>query len=72
MLPARADRPLRYTSINLFAKTFFVNYKTNYFMAGPFETLDLFTLESQSRETKVTVFTGTTHWDLIISSSPLL
>ena len=62
----------RYTTINLFAKTFFVNYKTNYFMAGPFETLDLFTLESQFRKTKVTVFMGTSHWELIKFIAPTL
>lgn len=72
MLPPRVDRLQRYTSINLFAKTFFVNYKTNYFMAGPFETLDLFTLESQFRKTKVTVFMGTSHWELIKFIAPTL
>lgn len=72
MLPARVDRLLRYTSLNLFAKTLFVNYKTNYFMAGPFETLDLFTLESQFRKTKVTVFMGTSHWELIKFIAPTL
>lgn len=72
MLPARVDRLLRYTAVNLFAKTFFVNYKTNYFMAGPFETLHLFTLESQFRKTKVTVFMGTSHWELIKFIAPTL
>lgn len=69
MLPPSLQR---YTTINLFAKTFFVNYKTNYFMAGPFETLDLFTLESQFRKTKVTVFMGTSHWELIKFIAPTL
>ena len=41
-------------------------------MAGPFETLDLFTLESQFRKTKVTVFMGTSHWELIKFIAPTL
>lgn len=41
-------------------------------MFGPFETLDLVTLESQFRKTKVTVFMGTSHWELIKFIAPTL
>lgn len=41
-------------------------------MAGPFEILDLLTLESQFRKTKVTAFMGTSHWELIKFIVPTL